>query len=108
VSHDDFEEGVAAFRGGDHTLARRAFAAAAADGHADAQAMLGYLFEAGFGGPRDLSEAATSYRAAAGQGHAAAAFNLAALLEREGNEQDLVEARAWYLVALRRFFPWPA
>jgi TPR repeat protein len=54
----------------DYTEAARLFRLAAAQGHADAQFNLGYIFESGKGVETDRVEAIRLYRLAAAQGNA--------------------------------------
>jgi TPR repeat protein len=66
-------------------------------------ARLGYLYQAGLGGPQDFAAAAQWYRLAAGQGNAAAQNNLGSLYEKgQGVPQDLVQAAAWFSLAAAR------
>ena len=55
----------------------RSWRLAAAQGHADAQNNLGYMFEKGQGAAQDKAEAVRLYRLAAAQGHAGAQLKLA-------------------------------
>jgi formylglycine-generating enzyme required for sulfatase activity len=66
-------------------------------GRAEAQFMLGTLYVAGKGLPKDLSEAAKWYRKAADQGDRNAEFALGVLSSRGlGVPQDAVQAAYWY------------
>jgi TPR repeat protein len=69
-------EGVAQ----DQAEAVRSWRLAAAQGHADAQNNLGYIFDKGKGVAQDKAEAVRLYRLAAAQGHAGAQFNLGLMI----------------------------
>ena len=59
--------------------------------------MMGFLYEHGKGVHRDYSRALEYYRAAADQGHATAANNLATLyLQGLGAPKDIRTALKWY------------
>jgi hypothetical protein len=60
----------------DHVEAARLLRLATAQGDANAQCGLGYLYAEGKGVAQDCVEAARLYRLAAAQGHAGAQFNL--------------------------------
>ena len=91
-----FEDGVKAYNKGDYGAAAREFGKAARQGHLDAQANLGVLFELGRGVKRDHSEAAFWYRMAAENGHLAARFNLALKYRKgQGVPKDLGKAAKW-------------
>ena len=66
-------------------------------GDAQAQNLVGEIFQKGLGVPPDYAAAAIWHRKAALQGHSAAAVNLGFLYEKGlGVEQDPVEAFGWY------------
>ena len=72
----------------------------AAEGLADAQAVMGRLSQDGRGVPRDYTEAARWYKAAAGQGHIESQFSLGTMYRYGvGVARDLVEAYAWLALA---------
>jgi TPR repeat protein len=70
----------------------------AEQGDADAQCLLGALYDDGQGGaPQDYSEAEQWFRKAAQQGHAGAQCNLGAFYEHgRGVDQDGGQAAQWY------------
>lgn len=70
------EEGQGAFNGGHYREALRLWRPLAEAGVAAAQYNLGFLYESGWGVPRDYREAAKWYELAADQGNAKAEFNL--------------------------------
>ena len=95
-----FEDGAAAYQGGDAAAAAEAWRQPAEEGNADAQFNLAVLLDAGDGVAEDRAEAARLYELAAGQGHAGAAFNLGLMHETgEGVAQDMGQAVAWYTQA---------
>ncbi len=75
----------------------------AEQGLADAQLILGDLYQRGLGVSQNQAEAARWYRAAAEQGLTLAQFNLG-LMYRYGSgvRQDLIEAHAWLSIAADR------
>jgi TPR repeat protein len=84
-------------QGGPQDLAeaRRLYGLAAAQGDADAQAMLGRMYCLGQGGPPDFAEARRLLGLAAAQGDADAQAMLGGmhLIDRAGGPQDFAEAR---------------
>src|SRR5262249_23643537 len=84
---DELQSGIAAYDRGDYATARKILTPIAkrcdeyADSHfgaiADAQHMLGQMYWAGLGGPKDHDEATTWYRRAADRGQAEAQAALA-------------------------------
>lgn len=77
----------------DHGKAARWYRLAAEQGHADAQVLLGTLFDSGLGVPVDHGEAAGWYRRAAEQGHVDAQHSLGtAYILGRGVPQDFVSA----------------
>lgn len=89
--------GLAAYREGRFVEARRAWGKIAADGHAQAQFMLGYLSETGLGEPWSGARAAGWYAAAAEQGHSKAQFRLGDLYARGmGVPRSEAAAAYWF------------
>jgi TPR repeat protein len=73
---------------------------AAAENLADAQFLLGFLYEHGDGENRDYKTAISYYTAAAQQGHAIAQNNLAVMYELgHGTRRDVAQAEHWYRAA---------
>ena len=91
------EEARAAYARGDHATALRGFRIHAERGDAEAQLILGILYDKGEGVPQDFAEAVRWYRRAAEQGLAEAQFMLG-LMYAEGEDipQDHAEAVRWY------------
>lgn len=76
------------------------FRQSAAQGSADAEFSLGYLYEHGDGVPRDYQQALFYYSAAAKQGHLTAENNLASMYENgRGAKKNIKEAERWYRAA---------
>ena len=70
---------------------------AADGGDAEAQTVVGEIYEKGLGTPPDYARAASWYRKAADQGHARAQFNLGTLYEQGlGVEKDPLQALNLY------------
>ena len=63
----DFDKGVAAYAAGDYVTAAKEFNKAAEQGDADAQLLLGIMYNNGEGVPQDDKEAVKWYRLAAVQ-----------------------------------------
>jgi TPR repeat protein len=73
---------------------------------ADAQFRLGLAYVKGEGVPRDYTEAATWFRAAAAQGHLEAEATLGGAYELgRGVKRDYAEAAAWYRKAAQQGYP---
>src|SRR5260370_24145844 len=79
ASHVVNEDGAAAYNRGDYATARRLWLPLAEGGNADAQTMLGIIYEGGHGVSQDYAAAVTWYRRAAAQGHPDAQFYLACM-----------------------------
>ena len=95
-----FEDGLAAYRRGDDTVALQLLRPLAEQGDKNAEVVLGLLYEAGRGVPQSFSEAAKWYRLAAEQGHLNGQFQLGSLHERGlGVLKDPLEAYKWYRLA---------
>jgi TPR repeat protein len=97
----------------DYGRARELYERAAAQGNADAQNRLGWLYEKGLGVPyqagrgvlHDYVRARELYEQAAAQGHARAQTNLGLLYQRGlGVPKDYVRAREWYEKAAAQGF----
>ena len=97
----DFDGGMAAFQRGDYETALEEFRALAEQGDADAQAMLGGMYSAGRGVPRNYMEAVKWARLAAEQGHSEAQFSLAIshAFGFGGLSIDVVESYKWAAIA---------
>jgi TPR repeat protein len=71
-----FEDGLAASKRGDYSEAVMLYRLAAAQGNADAQFSLGYMYYHGFGVASDHAEAMKWFRLAAAQGNSMAKYYL--------------------------------
>jgi TPR repeat protein len=91
-----YEDGAAAHSRGDYTTARRLWLPLAEEGNADAQTMLGIIYEEGHGVSQDYAAAVTWYRRAADQGHPDAQFYLACMHDLgKGVPLDPMAAAKW-------------
>lgn len=88
VQESAFQRASALWDGGMLKEAKRKFRAGAESGDPDCQVNLGYFYEQGIGGPRNLEEALRWYRRAVRRGHASAAANIG-ILYREQNRPRL-------------------
>ncbi len=92
-----WDEGVAAYDRGDYATALREWRPLAEQGNANAQLLLGLMYDNGQGVPQDYAEALQWYRKAAEQGIAKAQFNLGIMYDNgQGVSQDYAEALQWY------------
>ncbi len=92
-----YQSGQIAYFFGNHSQALAFWKPLAEQGFADAQASLGWLYQAGLGVERDLAQAHAWYLRAAEQGHAVAQNNLGVMYEKgQGVKADLQRAIAWY------------
>ena len=93
----DFNEGIAAYERGDYATALRAWQPLAEQGDAEAQSMLGQMYDEGEGVPQDYEAAAQWYRRAAERGDAEAQFNLGVMYyDGERVLQDYKAAIQWF------------
>jgi TPR repeat protein len=80
-----------------------ALRARAEAGDAEAQNLLGVMYDYGEGVPQDYAVAARWHRLAADQGHAEAQYQLGGRYWRgQGVPQDYVQAHMWYSLAASR------
>jgi uncharacterized protein len=90
----------------DYQSAIKWLRASKAQGDADAEFLLGYLYEHGQGLARDYAKAAENYGAAALQGHSTAENNLASLYQHgQGVPKSTDKAFKWYLASARHGNP---
>ena len=100
TSEDDMREARFALERKDYKTAVRLYRLRADEGVAEAQTMLGEMYNIGYGVARDHKEAARLFRAAAVQGDMSAQESLAlAYEEGKGIPQDHVRAYMWYVLA---------
>lgn len=93
---------AAAFQRGDYATVLRILRPKAAAGNPSAEHNLGFMYEKGYGVPRNPSLAASWYRKSADQGYPAGQLALGRLyFEGVGIQRDLVEAYKWMYLAGR-------
>lgn len=93
-------DGLAAYYLEDYEQALKILRPLAEDGEAEAQDLLGRMYERGHGVTQDGQRALELYRLAADQGYPAAQVNLGWLFALgEGVTQDLIVAHMWWNVA---------
>jgi TPR repeat protein len=93
----DYEAGWDAYNRGDRGSAFREWRPLAEQGDANAQLLLGILYDKGLFGPHDSVDALLWFEKAAAQGNANAQVWLGALYEAgKGVPQDFVQAYKWY------------
>lgn len=96
----DFDAGLAAAQAGDFSAALQEWVPLAEQGNAEAQLLLGVMFDKGQGVPQDDAEEVKWYRLAAEQGNALAQVNLGYVYDSgQGVPQDFVTAHMWFNVA---------
>jgi uncharacterized protein len=92
----DWEAGKRAYEQQDYATALRELKPLAEKGNADAQALLGLMYELGRGLPQDRSQALKSYKAAAEQGNAKGQFHLGVMyLNGVGVARDTGQGLRW-------------
>ncbi len=98
-----YQRGDAAYQRGDYATAIRELRPLAEQGHANAQIILGLMYDNGRGVPQDYAKALRWWRKAAEQGNAKAQSKLGFMYRNGlGVPQDYVQAHMWYnLVASR-------
>lgn len=90
--------GLAAFKAKDYFNAFRLLKFIADQGDAEAQCLIGNMYQLGLGLDRDVSEAVKWYKKSANQGYGVASNNLAEIL-MVGNQDVAIapaEAEKWY------------
>ena len=93
----DYQAGEDAYLADDYETALQEWAPLAAQGNADAQNMMGYMYRFGQGVPQDFELARQWYRRAADNGNEQAQNNLGALYRYGlGVKQDFQEAFRWF------------
>jgi hypothetical protein len=93
---------AAAFQRGDYATVLKILRPKALAGNPSAQHNLGYMYEKGFGVPRNPAIAASWYQKSANQGYPAGQLALGRLyFEGDGLKRDLVEAYKWMYLAGR-------
>ena len=99
----DYSVGFEAYQRGYYGTALRIFRQLANQGNANAQNLLGIIYENGRGIPRSYLEAAKWYRKAADQGDANAQYNLGVMYGTgQSVPQDFVLAHMWFNLAAKQ------
>ena len=100
------QDGVAAYKRGNFTVALKELAPLAGSGNVEAQLLLGGMYSGGVGGiPQDYAKATSWYRKAAEQGNAPAQTSLGVMYEKGiGVMQDDKEAISLYHKAAEQLF----
>jgi len=97
VQAGQFEDGVAAYDEGDYTAAVSLWRPLAAQGQADADYNLGFMYAIGLSVARDYTKAVELYREAALQGYADAQYSLGLMYKSgRGVTQNYQEALKWF------------
>ncbi len=97
---------MATYRRGDYATAVRELRPFAEQGVAEAQFLLGVMYDKGLGVPQDYVEAVGWWRKAAEQGHAKAQYNLGVMYGNVlGAPQDYAQAHMWFNLAASGFPP---
>ena len=100
VFGDDLQDGRDAYHRKDYKTAYKLVAPLAEQGVADAQNVLGVMYNLGRGVPQDYKEAVRLYRLSAEQGVAEAQYNLGLMYRKGlGVPQDYKEADKWWRLA---------
>ncbi|MEZ5922713.1 MAG: tetratricopeptide repeat protein [Parvularculaceae bacterium] len=100
---DAFNDALKAFSAGDYAAARKLAAAQAQKGDAQADVMLGYLFQNGLGGRADIGAALSHYGDAAIKGNADAQIALGMLaFTGDGVWPDYERAAGWFRLAAQQ------
>jgi TPR repeat protein len=97
----DFKAGVIAYKSANYDVALKEFTAAAEAGNAQAQYLVGSMYDNGQGTAANDTEAVKWYSRAAHQGFVTAQYNLGMMLVHgEGIEKpDYMQAYAWFSIA---------
>jgi hypothetical protein len=100
VAAADLQAGVEAYKRNDYAAALKEFHPLAEQGDANAQMVLGIMYEDGQGVTQDYALAAEWYEAAAVQGYVQAQILIATTYrDGQGVTQDCAEAARWFQLA---------
>jgi uncharacterized protein len=100
------EDASDAYGRGDYPTALRLLRPLAAQGNADAQVLLGLMYDSGLGVPQDYAEAVKWYQMAANQNSVHAYFALGLMYGMgHGVPQDYAVAATWFRQAAERGYP---
>ena len=96
----DYEDSVFAYNRGDFAAALSKGRNAASSGNADAQFLVGLMFDNGQGVVQDYREATYWYKLSASQGHSKAQHNIARLFYLgRANQKSYTLAYYWFTIA---------
>ena len=96
VYGDDYQDGWDAYERQDYKTAYKLWLPLAEQGDADAQVLLGVMYDKGQGVPQDYKESIKWYRLSAEQGFASAQYNLGVMYAKgRGFPQDYILAHMW-------------
>jgi TPR repeat protein len=96
----DLEDGIAAFEKGDFAAALRLWTPLAEQGDANAQLLLGSIYQKGDGVAQDYNTAVKWYTLSAEQGNISAQVNLGVMYDQgQGVAQDYKTAVKWFTLA---------
>lgn len=99
------EDGINAYNNRDYSSALKEFHNQAKIGDAQAQLLLGLMYDNGLGTKQDYEQALYWYTEAAKRGHARAQFNVAEMLTLgQGTARDKQQAIEWYTRAAKNGF----
>lgn len=99
------EDGINAYNNRNYSSALKEFHNQAKIGDAQAQLLLGLMYDNGLGTKQDYEQALHWYTEAAKRGHARAQFNVAEMLTLgQGTAQDKQQAMKWYSRAANNGF----
>ena len=100
VNAGPLEDGAIAHQRGDYATASKLWRPLAEQGHARAQAGLGFMYRNSDGVPQDYVEAVKWYRMAADQGDEFAQYDLGVMYSKgQGVTRDFVKAHMWISLA---------
>lgn len=100
AQEDALQKAVQAYNQDDDVEALKWYRLSAEQGNANAQFMIGLMYDRGEGVPENDAEAVKWYRLAAEQGDAEAQYNLGNMYANgEGVPEDLVQAYRWFNLA---------
>ena len=100
AQEDALQKAVQAYNQDDYVEAVKWYRLSAEQGNANAQFMIGLMYDRGEGVPENDAEAVKWYRLAAEQGDAEAQYNLGNMYANgEGVPEDLVQAYRWFNLA---------
>ncbi|MEM6864682.1 MAG: serine/threonine-protein kinase [Bacteroidota bacterium] len=95
--HSQYRAALIYYNGQYYYAARKWFNKASEQEHASAQRFLGYMYDKGLGGPKDLKKAFEMYRRSAENGDRVSMYNLASCYYRgDGTTKNTFLAKSWF------------